>query len=98
SIAYLFGSPQFTPDISAGTEAGQHAFLATLDDNSMALYRVDVDGALSLVLKSGATTPLGKVTGFGKDLSPAMNSQGQVVASVQFDGGPDTLVLLTPMP
>jgi hypothetical protein len=82
--------------VSAATEAGQHTFVATLADNSTGVYRLDADGTLSLVVKTGMTTPLGKVTHAGQYSSPAMNSKGQVVASISFDNGPDTLVLLTP--
>jgi hypothetical protein len=96
SIAFLL-SGVWTPAVSAATEAGQHAFVATLDDNSTAVYRVDPDGTLALVVKSGATTPLGKITGFGQYSPPAMNSKGQVVVSAYFDGSPGTLVLLTPV-
>jgi hypothetical protein len=82
--------------VSAATEAGQHAFVATLDDKSTGVYRVDPDGTLSLVVKTGMTTPLGMLTRFGQYSPPAMNSKGQVVISASFDNGPDTLVLLTP--
>jgi hypothetical protein len=92
----LSGGPLFTLSVSAATEAGQHAFVARLDDGSRAVYRMEADGTPSLVLKMGATTPLGKVTGFGPYSPPAINSKGQVVVTAGFDGGPDTLVLLTP--
>ena len=82
--------------VSAANEAGQHTFVATLDDNSTGVYRLDADGTLSLVVKTGMTTPLGKVSRFGQATGAAMNSKGQVVASISFDNGPDTLVLLTP--
>src|SRR5438309_2228182 len=82
--------------VSAATEAGQHTFVATLDDTSTGVYRLDADGTLSLVVKTGMTTPLGKVTRFGQYTGPIMNSKGQVVASISFDKGPETLVLLTP--
>jgi hypothetical protein len=96
SIAGLNGSPMITLAVSAATEAGQHAFIATLDDNTTAVYRLEADGTLALVVKSGTTTPLGTITGFGPYSPPAMNSKGQVVASISFDRGPNTLVLLTP--
>jgi hypothetical protein len=96
SLADPGGRPAVTFDISVATEAGQHAFAATLDDNTTGLYRMEADGALSLVLKSGMATPLGKITRFAKDMQPAMNSKGHVIVSASFDKGPDTLVLLTP--
>jgi hypothetical protein len=55
--------------------------------------------------KSGTTTELGKITRVGGTPTPqglmgshgiALNSKGQVALSVQFDNGPDRLVLLTP--
>jgi hypothetical protein len=95
SIAYIFS--ELTYSVSAATESGQHAFVATLDDNSTAVYRADPDGTLALVLRSGATTTLGKIIGFGQYSPPAMNSKGQVVVSAELDGGPDTLLLLTPV-
>ena len=59
------------------------------------------DGSLSLLLKSGAVTDLGKITsigpGTGESWGIGLNSQGQVVLSISFDNGPDTLVLLTPV-
>jgi hypothetical protein len=95
SIAFV--TADITWAVSAATEAGQHAFVATLDDNSTGVYRLDTDGTLALVVKSGTTTPLGTITRFGPYSPPAMNSKGQVVVSISFDNGPDTLVLLTPV-
>jgi hypothetical protein len=89
-------SSDLTLAVSAATEAGQHAFVATLDDNSTGVYRLDADGTLSLVVKTGMTTSLGRITRLGPYTGPAMNSKGQVLVSAGFDGGPDTLVLLTP--
>jgi hypothetical protein len=88
--------------VSAANEAGQHVFLATLEDKSTAAYLVDTDGSLSLVLKSGAVTDLGTVTSIGEAASGTgsfgvgVNSQGQVVVSARVDHGAPTLVLLTP--
>jgi hypothetical protein len=90
------GSLDIIWTVSAATEAGQHAFVATLDDNSTAVYRLEADGTLALVAKTGTITPLGKITRFGQYSPSAMNSKGQVVLSASFDNGPDTLVLLTP--
>jgi hypothetical protein len=96
SIAFIANEVVQGGAVRAATEAGQHTFVATLADNSTGVYRLDADGTLSLVVKTGMTTPLGKVTRFGQYAGPAMNSKGQVVASISFDNGPDTLVLLTP--
>jgi hypothetical protein len=88
--------------VSSANQAGQHVFLATLGDQSTAAYRVDTDGSVSLVVKSGAVTELGTVTSIGQTTSGTgsygvgVNSQGQVVVSVRFDHGTPTLVLLTP--
>jgi hypothetical protein len=91
--------------VSFASEMGQHAFLATLEDGSSAAYRLDADGKLSLILKSGTTTELGKITRVGGTPTPqglmgshgiGLNRKGQVAVSVQIDNGPDTLVLLTP--
>lgn len=85
--------------ISQASEAGEHAFVATLADGSAAAYRVDGEGKLSLLLKSGTPTELGTITKIGP--APAwngivINSQGQVALAVQIDNGPPALVLLTP--
>src|SRR2546422_67111 len=83
--------------VSAANEAGEHAFLAILEDNSTAAYRMDAAGKLSLILKSGTTTDLGTITQVGSgDAAPNLNSKGQVALTVQLDGGNDTLALLTP--
>jgi len=82
--------------VGTATPGGQHAFIATLDDNTTGVYRVDPDGILALIVKTGMTTPLGAITGFGPYSPPALNSKGQAVVSARFDNGPDTLVLLTP--
>jgi hypothetical protein len=97
SIADAYSSPGYTLAVSTATEAGGHAFVATLDDDSTAVYRLEPDGTLALVVKSGMTTPLGKITRYGQSSPPAMNSQRQLVVSISFDNGPDTLALLTPV-
>jgi hypothetical protein len=93
--------------VSNANELGQHAFLARLADGSTAAYLLDVDGKPSLILKSGAVTDLGKITLIGTATRPSggliswgsgigLNSKGQVALTVSIDGGPTTLVLLTP--
>jgi hypothetical protein len=87
--------------VSVANEAGQHAFLATLEDGTTAAYRVDMDGQLSLILKSGTTTDLGQITkvgrGIGDSIGVGINTTGQVALTVQIAGvKQDTLVLLTP--
>jgi hypothetical protein len=93
--------------VSPANELGQHAFLTRLQDGSTAAYRLDPDGTLSLILKSGTDTSLGKITLVGTAARPSggaigwgagigLNSQGQVALTVSIDRGPTTLVLLTP--
>jgi hypothetical protein len=94
--------------VSPANRLGQHAFIATLADGATAAYLMDANGTLSLILKSGTVTELGTVTRIGRALAPnglaaarggtgiGVNSQGEVALPVQIDGGPDTIVLLTP--
>jgi hypothetical protein len=85
-------------------ELGQHAFLATLADNSTALYRLDADGQISLMLKSGMATGMGVITQVGVPVPAAepegvgvgFNSSGQAAFTARFNGGVTTLVLLSP--
>jgi hypothetical protein len=86
---------QRTGAVSVATAAGEHAFLADLDDGSTAAYRLAADGTVSLVLKGGTTTDLGMVTRVGF-YQPGLNKSGQAALVVRFDGGPDTVVLLSP--
>jgi hypothetical protein len=92
--------------VSPPNALGQHAFIATLADGSAAAYRMEADGTLALILKNGAVTDIGTVTQIARKTFPSglarggqgvgLNSQGQVALPVQIDGGPFTLVLLTP--
>lgn len=90
--------------IGFANELGQHPVLAILDDQSTALYRLEPDGQLALILKSGATTDLGKITHVGVPVPPkepegvgaGLNAGGQVAVNVKINGGATTLVLLTP--
>jgi hypothetical protein len=87
--------------VSAANAAGQYAFVATLEDGGTAAYRIEADGALSLILKSGAVTDLGKITRVGagaRGTGIAINSQGQVAVPVTIDTGPEAIALLTPVP
>jgi hypothetical protein len=94
--------------VSPANELGQYAFMAKLGDGSTAAYLLQPDGTLSLLLKSGQVTDLGKITLIGTSTRPAgglirggwgigLNSQGQVALNVSIDRGPTTLVLLTPV-
>jgi hypothetical protein len=86
--------------VSAANAAGQHVILATLEDKSTAAYLMEPDGKLSLILKSGTTTSLGKVLsvgiGAGKSQGVALNGKGQVAVTLRLAGGAETVVLLTP--
>jgi hypothetical protein len=88
--------------ISLANERGEHAFLGRLDGSARGIYRMDADGRLSLVLKSGAATGLGTITRImdSNDTPYAvglgLNSQGEVAVTVRIDNGAATLLLLTP--
>jgi hypothetical protein len=85
--------------IGQASAAGEYAFRATLAGGTTAAYRMDAEGKVSLILKSGTPSELGTITKIGPDPvwnGIAINSQGQVAVAVQIDNGPPTLVLLTP--
>jgi hypothetical protein len=88
--------------VSPANEAGQHVFEAILADDSQGAYRLDVDGKLSLILKSGMTTDLGPFTRFldpnGSNVSIgiSLNNKGQIAMVIESGSKPDTVVLLTP--
>jgi hypothetical protein len=88
--------------VSPANEAGQHVFEAILADDSQGAYRLDVDGKLSLILKSGMTTDLGPFTRFadpnGSNVSVgiSLNNKGQIAMVIENGSSPDTVVLLTP--
>jgi hypothetical protein len=92
---------------SYADDSGRHAFFANLEGGATGLYLMGADGTLSLVLKSGDATLLGRIThiggGFGENgitggLSVGLNNKGQIAVTVRIDNGPDTIVLLTPAP
>jgi hypothetical protein len=87
---------------SGGNDRGEHAFLAELTDGATAAYRIDADGNLSLILKSGTTTDLGLITRVGThtfaNSDVGLNNKDQVALTLTIDNGPATLVLLTPVP
>ena len=86
--------------ISFADELGRHAILALLDDGSTAAYRMDPNGSLTLILKSGTTTDLGPVTNVGQGTSVSrgvsLNSQGQVALTLRIADRDDWVVVLTP--
>jgi hypothetical protein len=84
---------------SRANDAGQHAFIGLLQDKTWSAYLLDADGKVSLVLKTGATTALGKITidnTFSTAVGISLNHKGQVALNATFDGGPPTMVVLTP--
>jgi hypothetical protein len=88
--------------VSAANSLGEHVFLATLEDGTRAVYKIDADGGLIPVLKgdfavqptsiTAALSPLSFVSGS----QPCINSRGQIAISVRRAGGPDMIVLMTP--
>ena len=83
-------------DVSQANEAGQHLFRARLEDGTRALYRLDPDGKVALLVKQGTVTELGEITSLLGGRGISFNSQGQVALTVKIANGPETLVLLTP--
>jgi hypothetical protein len=83
----------------AWNNTGQMAFMGQLEDGTRSVYLLELkpDGKLSLVLNPGATTEQGRITNVGSH-SPGigLNNKGQVAVAVEVEGGPDTIVLLTP--
>jgi hypothetical protein len=98
ALTQTSGGPSAQYTVSHASEAGEYAFLAQLEDGSLGAYRLDAAGKLALILKSEATTELGRLTLLldlnGRHL--AINSHGQVALAVAIDGGPESVVLLTP--
>ncbi len=90
--------------IGFANQAGQHPLLATLADNSTAAYRMETDGSLTLLLKSGTPTTLGTITHVGvpiptkepQGVGVALNTDGQLAVTARFNNGPTSLVLMTP--
>jgi hypothetical protein len=98
--------PGFGEGVSWANSAGQHAFLALLEDGSQAAYLLDANGTLSLILRQGAQTSAGVVTAIAPDLYAsstatrsfgiALNGRGQVALPVRLDGRVNAVLLLTP--
>jgi hypothetical protein len=97
------GDWQFSPF----NAAGQVVFTTGLADGSRAAYRMDTDGTLTLLLKTGMSTSLGTITQIGPQGPPAhfarfpigLNNQGQIAlraALMAGDAESDALFLLTP--
>jgi len=86
--------------VGAANGAGEHPFLALLQDESTAAYRLGPDGQISLVLKSGASSSLGPITNVGQGMRLSegigLNTQGQVALTLRVGSGVSTVALLTP--
>jgi hypothetical protein len=87
-------------------ELGQYPFAVQFQENGKigaGAYRVDADGKLSLIARTGMTTPLGTLTrispvfwGTSGSSGIGINQQGQVVLVATIDNGPEAILLLTP--
>jgi hypothetical protein len=88
--------------VSEPNALGQHAFVARLKGGARAVYVLSPDGTLSLILKTGTLTALGKISQIpsgvaaGESYGVAVNSQGQIILPLRLEGSGETLVLLTP--
>jgi hypothetical protein len=94
-------------DTNRPNTLGQYPFAASFTENGKigsGAYLVGADGKLSLIARSGMTTPLGTLTRISPNLTYTadvtsgigINQQGQVVLTAEIDNGPDVLLLLTP--
>jgi hypothetical protein len=83
-------------DVSLPNDNGQYVFNARLEDGTRALYLLDADGKLSLVVKKGTATPLGEITTVAEARGLALNARGQIAAMLGIAGRHPALVLLTP--
>jgi len=79
--------------LSPPNDQGQHLFIAELEGGSKAVYRIDADGTLALVLKQGTVTTYGTIGRIGT--SAGFNNKGQIALTAEFDSQ-DSLLLLTP--
>jgi hypothetical protein len=87
-------------------ELGQYPFVVQFQENGKigaGAYQVDADGKLSLIARTGMTTPLGTLTrispffwGTSGSSGLAINQQGQVALIATIHNGPEAILLLTP--
>jgi len=89
--------------ISDANDLGQHAFLASIVEdglNETGAYRMDADGHLSLIAKTGSLTSLGVIDQLGiqadASFGISLNSKGQVALPLHIRGLPSMVALLTP--
>jgi hypothetical protein len=98
-LSFSNSGPSAHWHISRANELGEYAFVAMIEGGGVGAYRLDADGKLSPILKTGMTTDQGTITHINPNPNTAavgLNSKGQVALSVKIDNGPETLVLLTP--
>jgi hypothetical protein len=88
------------PDWNRPNALGQYPFAVNFTENGKpgsGAYLVGADGKLSLIARTGMTTPLGTLTRIWPPLNGiGINRQGQVALAAQIDNGPVVLLLLTP--
>jgi hypothetical protein len=87
---------------SMPNETGATLFEVTRENSYRAIYQVDAEGQLSLVLQEPASTDIGTISRLGTGAHAnayglGLNRQGQVALPVRFGGGQPALVLLTPV-
>ena len=93
-------------DINRPNALGQYPIGVSFTENGKigsGAYLVGADGKLSLIARTGMTTPLGTLTRVCPELTSSdctgglgINRQGQVALTAQIDNGPDVILLLTP--
>jgi hypothetical protein len=85
--------------VSRSNAAGQLCFITTRTDGSTAAYRLEPDGGLSLVLKSGTLAGTSRIdqvgTSQGMADGVAINGKGQVAVTALVNKR-DAILLLTP--
>lgn len=83
--------------LGPANDAGEHAFLAVLADNTIAAYRVDASGVLSRIAGSGSRTGEGTIRLIYGIAGP--NNKGQIALAAEVNtpqGEREALLLLTP--
>jgi hypothetical protein len=104
TIQYLATEENSPPlmAVSSANAAGQHAFLATLEDGTAGAYAVDAAGQLSLLFKAIAQPKPVTIQEVGYSMTfvpgsrPCLNNKGQVALSVRVNGGRSMIMMLTP--
>jgi hypothetical protein len=102
-IGNFDGTGPSTNGLGSTNLKGQTAFLATLQDGTAALYRLEADGQVTLVMKEGQVLDQGTVTRLGQEPElagfaspPEINSSGDILVAMRLNSGPNALAVLTP--